>query len=64
VICNRRACNRRFEQHFKLVMAIMFASQSWKDERLAWSADEYGGLDTLRVPAKLVWTPDMTLYNT
>jgi len=42
----------------------MFALQSWKDERLAWSADEYGGLDKLRVPAKLVWTPDMTLYNT
>jgi len=58
--------SHRFEQHFKLLMAItcMFASQSWKDERLAWNADEYGGLDKLRVPAKLVWTPDMTLYNT
>jgi len=42
----------------------MFATQMWKDERLVWSADEYGGLSTLRIPAEIIWTPDMTLFNT
>lgn len=35
----------------------------WKDERLVWSPEEYGGLSKLRVPKRYVWTPDMMQYN-
>jgi len=37
--------------------------QSWQDARLTWSAEEYGGLGMIRLPADLVWTPDMVQYN-
>lgn len=38
-------------------------SYSWTDERLEWSPDEYGGLGSLQVPAKFVWTPDMREFR-
>ena len=44
--------------------SVLCVTQSWKDERLAWSPEEYGGLDSLRMPAESVWLPDMKQYNT
>jgi len=44
-------------------LSVLFAIQSWTDERLEWSPDEYGGLGSLQVPAKFVWTPDMREFR-
>ena len=37
--------------------------QRWKDYRLSWNITEYGGVDSIRLPSNLVWTPDILLYN-
>lgn len=44
------------------VTSSVWESHAWKDPRLTWTPSEYGGLDTLRIPSELVWTPDTTQY--
>lgn len=40
-----------------------WARFTWKDERLSWKPEEYGGIDVLRIPGRDVWIPDMEIYN-
>ncbi|XP_074177029.1 acetylcholine receptor subunit epsilon isoform X3 [Rhinolophus sinicus] len=35
----------------------------WQDYRLNYSKDDFGGIQTLRVPAQLVWLPEIVLEN-
>ncbi|XP_074081516.1 acetylcholine receptor subunit epsilon [Macrotis lagotis] len=35
----------------------------WSDYRLNYSSKDFGGITTLRVPANLVWLPDIVLEN-
>ena len=35
----------------------------WTDAYLTWSKEDYDGLDTIRIPSRLVWKPDIVLYN-
>jgi len=35
----------------------------WTDERLSWNSTKFGGIKSLRMDAKNVWIPDITLYN-
>jgi len=35
----------------------------WQDPRLAWNKEEFGGASVLRIDSKMVWKPDVTLYN-
>uniref|UniRef100_A0A671FDM8 Acetylcholine receptor subunit epsilon n=2 Tax=Rhinolophus ferrumequinum TaxID=59479 RepID=A0A671FDM8_RHIFE len=35
----------------------------WQDYRLNYSKDDFGGVQTLRVPAELVWLPEIVLEN-
>ncbi|XP_060060229.1 acetylcholine receptor subunit epsilon isoform X2 [Erinaceus europaeus] len=35
----------------------------WQDYRLNYSKDNFGGIGTLRVPAELVWLPEIVLEN-
>jgi len=37
--------------------------QQWKDILLAWEPNDYGGVNTVRVPPSKIWTPDIVLYN-
>ncbi|XP_050390758.2 acetylcholine receptor subunit beta-like 2 isoform X1 [Patella vulgata] len=43
------------------VSAVLF--ELWTDERLEWDPSRYGNIKTLRVPASVVWRPDVVLYN-
>jgi hypothetical protein len=36
----------------------------WFDQRLAWNASKYGGVDNILVYMKEVWTPDLYVANT
>lgn len=40
-----------------------FHVKKWFDYRLIWDPDEYGGVETLYVPAENIWLPDIVLYN-
>lgn len=35
----------------------------WNDSRLKWEPDSYEGVNTIRLPFRNVWHPDITLYN-
>lgn len=37
--------------------------QDWQDYRLNFSKDDFGGIETLRVPSELVWLPEIVLEN-
>lgn len=41
----------------------MWVEQEWMDYKLRWNPDEYGGVDTVYVPAEQIWLPDIVLYN-
>jgi len=61
----KTACKRVIESDCRTecVRRTLFATQMWKDQRLVWSPEEYGGLSKLLVPKRFVWTPDMMQYN-
>ena len=35
----------------------------WKDGLLVWNENEYNGIDTILVPAKQLWLPDIVIVN-
>ncbi|CAF4506727.1 unnamed protein product, partial [Rotaria magnacalcarata] len=41
----------------------MYAIQEWHDYSLQWKPEEFGYIQTIRVPSTRVWTPDILLYN-
>ena len=40
-----------------------FFFQEWTDEKMRWNPEEFDGIGILRVPCKLLWLPDIVLYN-
>ncbi|XP_062813326.1 acetylcholine receptor subunit epsilon [Anolis carolinensis] len=41
----------------------VWIAQQWKDYRLNYSSADFGGIGTIRVPADMVWLPDIVLEN-
>ena len=41
----------------------LFYEQMWKNPFLTWDPDDYGGLMSINVDSKIVWKPDIVLYN-
>lgn len=37
--------------------------QEWNDSSLSWRPEDFGGIASIKVPADLVWKPDMVIYN-
>lgn len=37
--------------------------QMWDDMLLQWKAEDFGGVDEIRIPSSKIWTPDVVLYN-
>ncbi|CAF1252210.1 unnamed protein product [Rotaria sordida] len=35
----------------------------WFDYNLQWKPEDYGGIQSIRLPSTRVWTPDVVLYN-
>jgi nicotinic acetylcholine receptor len=33
------------------------------DYQLHWNTTEYGGVESIRIHPKLLWTPDLLMYN-
>ena len=40
-----------------------FFLQRWRDYKLAWDPLEYGNITEIRLPQKVVWKPDILMYN-
>ncbi|XP_061669946.1 neuronal acetylcholine receptor subunit alpha-7-like [Syngnathoides biaculeatus] len=47
----------------QVVKTNIWLQMSWKDYKLQWNQSDYNGVDTLRLPADLLWRPDILLYN-
>ena len=41
----------------------LWVEQFWRDYKLMWNPEEYGGVTSLHVPADHIWRPDIVLYN-
>ena len=37
--------------------------QRWLDENLVWDKENYGNVETIRIPANKIWTPDLVISN-
>ncbi|CAF2716940.1 unnamed protein product [Rotaria sp. Silwood2] len=35
----------------------------WNDYNLRWKPEEFGNIQTLRIPSTQIWVPDILLYN-
>ncbi|XP_070543884.1 neuronal acetylcholine receptor subunit alpha-7-like [Ptychodera flava] len=44
-------------------IVLYFHNKEWRDEFLSWNASDYDGIETIRLPVSLIWTPDIKLYN-
>lgn len=40
-----------------------FSVWFYKDYKLRWDPNEYGGVEELHVPSEHIWLPDIVLYN-
>jgi len=36
---------------------------TWTDNRLTWTPSEFGGITQMRLPASMIWTPDVKVYT-
>jgi len=47
----------------KLLSTTAWLRMSWMDFRLKWDPDMYGGIETVKIPASKLWTPDIEIYT-
>ncbi|XP_063370306.1 acetylcholine receptor subunit alpha-like 2 [Cydia amplana] len=52
-----------FDEYADRFTAKMWTRMIWRDERLAWSPQEYGGVSKMVVLATDIWTPSLKLLN-
>ena len=41
----------------------VWVTMVWNDFQLRWDPSFYGGVKVLRVPSKMLWRPDIVLFN-
>ena len=46
-----------------ITQLISYPLQDWMDYQLHWNVTEYGGVESIRIHPKLIWTPDLLMYN-
>ncbi|CAL4103055.1 unnamed protein product, partial [Meganyctiphanes norvegica] len=47
----------------QIMTTNVWVEQEWRDYKLVWDPDDYGGVKTLHVPSEHIWLPDIVLYN-
>ncbi|NXL13051.1 ACH10 protein, partial [Setophaga kirtlandii] len=51
------------DERNQVLTSYLWVRQTWLDAHLAWDKEEYGGIDSIRIPSSYVWRPDIILYN-
>ena len=41
----------------------VWVTMVWNDFQLRWDPSYYGGVKVLRVPSRMLWRPDIVLFN-
>ena len=47
----------------QIMTTNLWVEQYWRDYKLQWDPEEYGGVKMLHVPSDHIWRPDIVLYN-
>merc|ERR1712002_1326019 len=47
----------------QVMSATAWGRMRWNVYRLIWDPTDFGGLDVIRVPGHMIWTPDLEVYN-
>eukprot|EP00058_Branchiostoma_floridae_P009115 XP_002594603.1 hypothetical protein BRAFLDRAFT_121739 [Branchiostoma floridae] len=47
----------------EILKTNVWLEQQWQDYRLAWVKEDFDHLEAIRVPAAVVWKPDIVLFN-
>ena len=51
------------EEKPQTVTTISYLTLTWEDSRLAWTKNNYSGLEQVFIPIKNIWTPDIAIIN-
>uniref|UniRef100_A0A3B4ASR4 Cholinergic receptor, nicotinic, alpha 10a n=1 Tax=Periophthalmus magnuspinnatus TaxID=409849 RepID=A0A3B4ASR4_9GOBI len=51
------------DERNQILTLYLWVRQVWMDSFLTWSKDAYDGLDSISIPSRYVWKPDIVLYN-
>ncbi|CAF1121265.1 unnamed protein product [Rotaria sordida] len=52
-----------FDEKNEAIVISGWLSIMWNDYSLRWKPEEFGNIQTLRIPSTQIWTPDILLYN-
>ncbi|XP_077443525.1 neuronal acetylcholine receptor subunit alpha-2 [Stigmatopora argus] len=47
----------------QMMTTNVWLKQEWNDYKLRWRPSDYDNVTSIRVPAELIWVPDIVLYN-
>ncbi|XP_054569288.1 neuronal acetylcholine receptor subunit alpha-5 [Eptesicus fuscus] len=47
----------------QLMTTNVWLKQEWRDVKLQWNPEDYGGIRAIRVPSDSLWTPDIVLFD-
>ncbi|UJR10381.1 hypothetical protein I4U23_014586 [Adineta vaga] len=47
----------------QILITNVWLDQEWVDEFLQWNPKDFNGIHRLNLPSKLIWLPDIVLYN-
>ncbi|XP_062903713.1 neuronal acetylcholine receptor subunit beta-3-like isoform X2 [Mobula hypostoma] len=54
---------QKWDEKNQLMATNVWLKQEWYDYKLSWNPDDYGGINTIRVPSESIWLPDIVLYE-
>ncbi|CAF1091692.1 unnamed protein product [Rotaria sordida] len=52
-----------FDEKNEAIVINGWMTIKWNDYSLRWKPEEFGNIQTLRIPSTQIWTPDIFLYN-
>ncbi|XP_065065748.1 neuronal acetylcholine receptor subunit alpha-5-like [Rhopilema esculentum] len=48
---------------YQMITVKVWVRQNWKNELVRWDPKDWDGIKSVQVDGKLMWTPDIVLYN-
>ncbi|XP_070543393.1 neuronal acetylcholine receptor subunit beta-4-like [Ptychodera flava] len=51
------------DERNQIMKANVWLKQQWQDYRLTWKESDFEGISVLRVPSRMLWLPDIVLFN-
>ena len=47
----------------QVMQTNVWLTLKWHDYHMKWHPEDYGGIESIRVPPDKVWIPDIVLFN-